>query len=130
MALRGRSILLMEDNPVLSADLYVLIEDAGARVIGPFRRVDEGLARIATERPDLALLDVELLDGLVMPVAEKLKADGVPFVFYTARGSDGHAAARRTGAPLVTKSNPASAVIEVLSRIGAEIDGDAVGGTG
>ena len=124
MSLSGRSVLVMEDNPVLAADLTLLLEDAGARVIGPFRYLDEGLAQITGGLPDAALLDVELLDGRVLPLAERLRDGGVPFVFYSAKGSSGYEVARQTGAPLLSKSNPSRAAIDLLQEV---VGGVAVG---
>ena len=124
MSLSGRTVLVVEDNPILSADLTLLLEDAGARVIGPFRSVGEGLAQIAADLPDAALLDVELLDGKILPLAERLKACGVPYVFYSAKGSSGYEVARKTGAPLLSKSNPSQAAVDLLD----EVVGGAAGG--
>ena len=117
MSLSGRSVLVMEDNPVLAADLVLLLEDAGARVIGPFRYLAEGLARLDAGLPDAALLDVELVDGKVLPLAERLRDGGVPFVFYSAKGSSGYEVAKTTGAPLLSKSNPSRAAIELLDDV-------------
>ena len=72
MSLDGKTVLLLEDDPLLSADLALLLEDAGAEVIGPFRTFHEGLATVEAGLPHAALLDVELLDGKSFPVADRL----------------------------------------------------------
>ena len=117
MPLSGRTVLVMEDNPVLAADLAGLIEDRGARVLGPFRRLSDGMVLLDQQMPDMAILDVELLDGMVLPLADRLTDKGIPFVFYSARYSDGHAAAQKTGAPLLSKSNHSTAAVEMLIEI-------------
>ena len=120
MALSGHTVLVMEDNPVLAADLSMRIAEQGATIIGPFRRLSDGLDELDRTVPSLAILDVELLDGMVLPLADRLRDLGVPFLFYSARDSDGHAAAKRTGAPLLSKSNHSARAVEILDEIGRQ----------
>ena len=44
----------------------------------------EALRLLQGERPDVALLDVNLRGELVTPVAEELRAQGVPFMLASA----------------------------------------------
>ena len=67
MSLSGRSMPVMEDSPVPAADLVLLLEDVGTRVIGPYCSVAYGLGRIDGAMPEAALLDVELLVGKLSP---------------------------------------------------------------
>ena len=56
--------------------------------VGPAATVDQALRLLAGETPDVALLDINLRGELVTPVAEELRARGVPFVLASAY--DGH----------------------------------------
>ena len=116
MTLQTKTVLLMEDNPVLGLEVAFALEDEGATVKGPLARLEAGLELIDGERPDAAILDVELADGEVFPLAERLRERGVPFVFYTARGSEGHMRARAGDAPVVSKSYGSANVIEALNE--------------
>lgn len=122
--LGAKTILVMEDNPVLGLEVVFALEDRGATVTGPLARLEAGLAAIDgpdSADPDAAVLDVELADGEVFPLAERLRERGVPFVFYTARGSEGHMRARAGDAPVVSKSYGSTSVVEALSeRIAAQ----------
>jgi CheY-like chemotaxis protein len=62
----------------------------GCTPVGPAANIDDGL-RMATdgERLDAALLDVNVAGRQVFPIAEALKARGVPFVFSTGYGEGG-----------------------------------------
>lgn len=110
----GKTILLMEDNPVLGLEVAFALEDEGADVRGPVARLEAGLETLADTVPDAAVLDVELADGEVFPLAERLRERGVPFVFYTARGSEGHMKARAGDAPVISKSHGSAVVVEAL----------------
>jgi DNA-binding LytR/AlgR family response regulator len=89
--LTGRRLLIAEDEYMIAYDIAEFFKDAGAEVIGPVGSVKDALALIANEgaRLDGALLDVNLRNDKVYPVADALSAAGVPFVFAT--GYDAHA---------------------------------------
>lgn len=80
--LHGRRVLVVEDEYLIATDLCDALEKHGAEVIGPAPTVERGLALAASERVlDAAVLDMNLQGERVFPVAEALKARGVPFVF-------------------------------------------------
>jgi CheY-like chemotaxis protein len=61
-----------------------VFEENGAQVIGPVGSIDDALAIIdETPRIDGAVLDINLREVMVFPVADALRARGVPFVFAT-----------------------------------------------
>jgi DNA-binding LytR/AlgR family response regulator len=86
--LKGRRLLIAEDEYMVALDLAEFFEDAGAEVIGPVGSLKDALALVASEggRLDGALLDVNLRNDKVYPVADALSAAGVPFVFATGYG--------------------------------------------
>ena len=114
--LRGKVVLLTEDDAVLASNLTFLLQDCGAEVDGPKRYLRDALVALAARTPDAAILDVELLDGEVFPVSDRLKALGVPFVFYTAKGSRGYEQAQIDGAPIMSKSRGSDEPIRRLMR--------------
>jgi CheY-like chemotaxis protein len=50
--------------------------------------VAAALGALGQEHPDAVLLDLHLLDGLAVPVAETLSAIGVPFILETGSSQD------------------------------------------
>jgi len=89
-ALADRRVLVVEDESLVAMLLETILEDMGCTPVGPAATVDEGLALVADEsRLDAALLDVNVAGKQVFPVAEALKARGVPFVFSTGYGEGG-----------------------------------------
>ena len=83
--LRGRTLLVVEDEYIVAADLAMRLEDAGAAVVGPAGSVEEALDLVQSEGStlDAAVLDVNLAGQRVYPVADALIARGVPFVLTT-----------------------------------------------
>jgi DNA-binding NtrC family response regulator len=79
-----KTVLIVEDEFLIAMDLQLMLEGNGWRVIGPVASVSEALALIAAELPQVALLDVNLGDELVTPVAVALKAAMVPFAVASA----------------------------------------------
>ena len=104
---RGLTVLVVEDEIMIAMDLEMTLERHGWRVLGPAMSVKEALRLLETERPDVALLDVNLRGEMVTPVAAALRGLQVPFVLssaYDPAGIDGVAVL--AGAPKVAK--PAS----------------------
>ena len=87
VSLAGRRILLVEDEMMLALELEMALEDEGAEVIGPIDDLSKGLARLDRELVlDAAILDIDLHGEDVFPIAERLRARDVPFLFHTAHG--------------------------------------------
>jgi CheY-like chemotaxis protein len=85
--LPGRAVVFIaEDEPFIAFDLAATIEDAGGVVVGPAATVKEALALLEIHHVDAALLDVNLSDRDITPVAELLIARGVPVIFHTGLG--------------------------------------------
>lgn len=85
--LQGLRLLIVEDEYTIASDLAHWFEDAGIKVVGPAGSVPKALALISSDL-DAAVLDVNLGDERVFPVADALSTAGVPFVFAT--GYDAH----------------------------------------
>jgi ActR/RegA family two-component response regulator len=75
----------VEDDYLIAADLAVSLEALGFEVIGPAASVAEALTLVKNEgeRLDGAVLDINVRDERVYPVADALAARGVPVVFTT-----------------------------------------------
>ena len=83
-SLRGHRVLVVEDDYLLAQDLCEQLQSWGAEVMGPVASVAEALALLeAGPAPVEAVLDIGLGDEWVYPVADALRARGIPFVFAT-----------------------------------------------
>lgn len=82
-ALAGARVLVTEDQAVVAIDLEATLGELGCVVLGPAASVAEALRLVGPGTLDAALLNMGLLDGFALPVAEALAAAGVPFALLT-----------------------------------------------
>jgi PAS domain S-box-containing protein len=76
-------VLLVEDEALVAMMVQECLGDFGYQVIGPISTATEAAARANDGNFEAAVLDINLGDGAVYPIADTLAARGVPFVFVT-----------------------------------------------
>jgi CheY-like chemotaxis protein len=87
--LEGKTVLLVEDESLVSMLAEEILQDAGCEVILAMR-LDRALEVATTAEIDCALLDVNLGNGATsFPVAQVLSERGVPFIFVSGYGTHG-----------------------------------------
>ena len=84
--LKGRRVLVVEDEMLVAMEIESLLESRGCVVLGPAPTVRQACALIGAERPDAALLDLNLGGESAAPVAEALRVRHVPFVVVSGYG--------------------------------------------
>lgn len=82
-------LLLVEDEALIALMLENMVEGMGCAVTGLAPRVALGVSMAEAGDFDVAILDVNVAGENVEPVAERLAARGVPFVFATGYGEAG-----------------------------------------
>ena len=81
-------ILIVEDRALIALEIQRVLVDAGYDVIGPAQTVTAATLHLdEEERLDAAVLDIDLGGQAVYPVAERLEARQVPFIFVTGYGA-------------------------------------------
>lgn len=80
----GMTVLVVEDDFIVAYDMQTMLEEQGARVLGPATSLAEAKELLGKERPTVAVLDVNLNGEYVFPLADELRAKDVPFLFATA----------------------------------------------
>lgn len=83
-SLSGHRILVVEDEYFLADDIGRALRSFGAEVVGPVGDLEDAL-RIVNDVGilDGAVLDVNIRNEMIYPIAETLQARGVPMVFAT-----------------------------------------------
>jgi CheY-like chemotaxis protein len=86
--LNGARLLIVEDEYLLAQEMADYFENLGTEIVGPVGTVARALDLIASSRIQAAVLDVNLRDERVYPVAEALTLKQIPFVFASGYGSE------------------------------------------
>jgi CheY-like chemotaxis protein len=115
--LRGKRILICEDEPFIALDLAVSVEDAGGEVIGPASSVREAMALLEGTTVSGAILDVHLIDRDVTPVAETLLERGVPVIVQTGVGLPPELKERYPTLPVLLKPVFSERIVRQLSGL-------------
>jgi DNA-binding response OmpR family regulator len=111
LPLRGRSVLVVEDEPLIALDIVECFKKAGASVFTA-HKLEDGL-RLAGH-PDLsaAVVDFGLSDGDGAALCERLNERAIPFVLHSGY-SHIHEAACTTGAIVPKPASPSDLVSSV-----------------
>ena len=115
-SLRGKHILVVEDEPLVAMDMQSMLNAAGCDVVGPAGTLEEAKRLVTEQNCDAALVDVNLKGEPIDELLSVLRQEGVPFAFVTGYGST---VLSKTFEETVTISKPFSAeqllaVAEVL----------------
>jgi DNA-binding response OmpR family regulator len=82
-ALGGKRILVVEDEYYIADDIVRALRSRGADVVGPFATLAQAERIMDKGALDFAVLDINLRGEMSYPVADRLAALGVPFLFAT-----------------------------------------------
>jgi CheY-like chemotaxis protein len=111
-----RSILIVEDEPLIAMMLEDFLESMGHNVIATCESLEDALGHVDAGGFDVAIIDVQLRDGKqVWPVADRLADAGKPFVLATG----GHVEpppARHAAVPILSKPYTIDAIEPALDR--------------
>ncbi|WP_200840979.1 response regulator [Geminicoccus flavidas] len=112
--LRGRRILVAEDDFFAADDIVQALERAGAEVVGPASDLRQANQIARSGAIDGAILDVNLMGQLSFPVADTLAEHGVPFLFATGYDPAVLPYTYRD-VPCFTKPVPAHAIVAAMA---------------
>ncbi|MFL6844722.1 MAG: response regulator [Allosphingosinicella sp.] len=111
----GRSILIVEDEPLIAMMLEDFLDSLGHRVAGICETVSDALGRVGEGGFDIAIIDVNLNGERVWPVADRLAEQGVPYILATGGHID-PPPAEHAGAPVLSKPFTLDAIEPALSE--------------
>ena len=83
---RKPRVMVVEDEVIVAMLIEDMLVDLGYDVVALSTHLDEALTFARTMPLDVAVLDVNLNGRESFPVADALRARGVPFVFATGYG--------------------------------------------
>ena len=112
-------VLVAEDELIVGYDLCDTVSEAGFIVEGPFDDLSSAMLAYQKVKPDIAILDVHLCDGIVYPLAEQMMAEDVPVIFHSGQSTLEEIAHRFPQAQALHKPCPPAEVIHTVQRAAA-----------
>jgi CheY-like chemotaxis protein len=115
-SLSGRSILIVEDEPLVALDVRAAFSAAGASVLSA-ASCSEALRLVNTPGLSAAIVDINLGHGEdCSAVCERLSERGIPFVFFTGEVRP-HILLKWPNAPVLTKLAERARIIEAVATL-------------
>jgi DNA-binding response OmpR family regulator len=105
----GRTVLVIEDEPLILFDLSQALEEAGATVL-PATTTDAAMRHL--ECPSVAAAVLDWMDG---GICQRLIERGLPFVIHTGRSTS--ELGDRADVPIVRKPARPTEVIAALELV-------------
>jgi DNA-binding response OmpR family regulator len=112
-ALRGRSILVVEDEMLIGMDIRTALEKAGAHVTAT-TTIRHALILIEHDGLSAAIMDHALRDGDSTELCAQLAARGIPYVSYS--GFDPVTGAS-PDAPFVSKPSTMNTLLSAVEKL-------------
>jgi DNA-binding response OmpR family regulator len=81
--LQGKRIFIVEDEFFVALQVESALRSCGCETIGPYTTLDLALQASRREQFDVAILDINLNQKRVYPLADELHMRRIPFVFLT-----------------------------------------------
>jgi len=103
-----KRILIVEDEPIIAADLQDRLTDLGYSILANVSHGEDALTEVRKEAPDLILMDVQLagtLDG-VETALELRKLTDAPLIFLTSNSEESTFNRARQAQPRAFLSKP------------------------
>jgi PAS domain S-box-containing protein len=111
-------VLLVEDESVVAMMVEEFLSELGLCVVGPFGSVDDAMRALKETFPDAAVLDINIGDESVYPVADILLERKVPVAFISGYGAEA-VDPRYAHLPLVQKPIDRKVLVDLFSPYGA-----------
>jgi len=114
-ALAGRSILIVEDEPLVALEVHAAFRATGASIVSA-ANTKEALRIISLPDLSAAVVDINLGGGDCWLVCQRLSERGVPFVFYTGKAR-ADILRQWPEAPVLTKLADKQTVVQTVAGV-------------
>jgi DNA-binding response OmpR family regulator len=111
--LRGKTVLVVEDEFLIACTIAETLKEAGAAVVGPANTLEVGLRLASEVSLDAAILDVNLRGVRSDAIAEQLSRRSIPFILATGYGE----ASTPPGAVVLGKPFAPARLVQVLRSL-------------
>jgi CheY-like chemotaxis protein len=114
-ALTGRSILVVEDEPLIALEVHAAFNSTGASIVSAATR-NEALRMVGRPGLSAAVIDMNLGGSDCSDVCQRLSECGIPFVFYTGNART-DILQKWPNAPILTKLADKQRIVEVVAGV-------------
>ena len=111
------SVLLVEDNLLIALETEDALYALGADDVHIASTISTALDYLEESRPRFAVLDYNLGRESSLPIADRLAAMDVPFVFATGYGDTNVIEPRHRARPILTKPYTAQAILGAFNTV-------------
>ncbi|MDO9459667.1 MAG: HWE histidine kinase domain-containing protein [Alphaproteobacteria bacterium] len=101
--LQNVNVLLLEDNMIVALEASEILRELGAEFVWTVSTLGAAENIVKNEKVGFAMLDINLGTENSLELAEECQKQGIPFIFASGYGSDGHMAGVRKSALTVKK---------------------------
>lgn len=113
-------IMVVEDEGIIAMLLEDMLCEAGHTVCGPAANLRHAEELALADRPDIAIMDLNLNGQRPFALARDLRAAGVAIIFATGYGSSAVTDADLSDAPVLTKPFDSIALRAAISKVAAQ----------
>jgi CheY-like chemotaxis protein len=110
-------IMIVDDEALVLLDLVLTVESLGFRVFCDSTSVAEAMKCLGNDRPDAALLDIDVGGTPVWPLARVLKKRGVPTIFVSANHAHKELEGEFAHCHAIDKPASTRDITEALSKV-------------
>jgi len=114
--LAGKSILIVEDEPLVALDLHTTLSTVEASLISA-ASAGEAITLIGYAEVSAAIVDVQLGSEDAAQVCDLLASRQIPFLFYTGRADTTILRAAWPDVPVLKKPATSAAIVAALEAV-------------
>lgn len=118
-------VLVAEDSLLILLALEAILKHADIEIAGTAANLAEAVTLAQTCDADVAVLDVNLGDGMVFPAADILVARGIPIIFSTGYAPEKRLLGNYAQATLIEKPYEAGALLKLIAQSVQKTSGSA-----
>lgn len=108
-------VLLVEDSLIIAMDAEDILARLGAERVVTASSARQALEELARDRFEIAVLDVNLGQETSLSVADRLRAEGIPYVFATGYGEQLRLPEEHGGVPVIQKPYTITSIAAALA---------------
>ena len=110
-------VLVLEDEPFIALDLEGMLGEFGATSVVSLDTRADALRWLEDNRPDVAIVDPRVNDGVCTDVVEALSTAQVPFIVYSGAGVEDNASEAFSHGEWLTKPTMPELLRDRLQRL-------------